>query len=79
MKNFRLSAAGVALVMLELWMSQATAKQLKKNCTDSGLGGPICPQIVPGRLYLTDEQLQTIHQWNTDNLETVQNIKAMKK
>jgi hypothetical protein len=75
MKNLRASAIVGALVILELLTSQAIAAKAKPpTCTDSGLGGQICPFRFDG--LLTKEQIQTVQQWHTQNVQQLQNLKG---
>ena len=49
-----------------------------EDCTDSGLGGPVCSYVLPP-LYLTESQVKTIEQWHNQHIETLKNIEAQKQ
>jgi hypothetical protein len=71
------------LAMIEMFASQGvTAKEKAKkpppqpHCTDSGLGGPICPFKFKG--FLTQDQIRTLQQWNSQNMQELQRGKNVK-
>ena len=86
MKGLQTMALAMGLATAVSLAPQAYAAKLtpvippakKGGCTDSGLGGPICNYIIPNAL-LTDEQFKLLQQFNQENAQKLQNLKATPK